>query len=308
LEHIINHEHEQHHNIRGKHLFITIILNTIITLAQIVGGLISGSLALLSDALHNFSDVVALIIAWWANKLSTKDSNASKTFGYKRAEILATLFNASILSGIGVYFIIESIERIFNPQPISSDIVIYLAILGIVFNFISVLIIKDDRHENMNIKAAYLHLLTDVLTSIAVLIGGIAMMLYEVFWVDGIITIFIALYLIKSSFALIKDSSSILMQFTPKEIDINDMQKKVLEYSDIKNIHHIHIWQLNDKEIMLEAHIDFYEDLNLSKATKIIVSIEEKLREYFKITHFNFQLEFDRDDNKELVKRHCCQV
>ena len=297
------HSHNHSHNVKGKNLFITIILNLIITLSQIVGGLLSGSLALLSDAIHNFSDVVSLVVAWWANKLSSKENSSDKTFGFKRAEILATLFNASALMAIGVFLIFESIDRFLNPEPISSMIVIYLAILSIVLNAISVLLVKSDSKDNMNIKAAYLHLLTDVMTSVAVLIGGIAMMLYDIFWIDSIVTIFIAIYLIKSSFALIKDSSSILMQFSPKDIDINQIEKVALENSDIQSIHHIHLWQLNDKEIFLEAHIDLKEDIKISETSSVINQIKEVLNERFSITHTTLQIEFDKCDDKSLLKK-----
>ena len=171
-------EHHHHHEVSGKNLFITIILNVIITLSQIIGGILSGSLALLSDATHNFSDVMALLIAWWANKLAAKDATSEKTFGYKRAEILATLFNASVLFGIGVFLIVEAFHKFMHPEVIDSTLVIVLGILSIILNTASVLLVKDDAHDNMNIKAAYLHLLTDVTTSVAVVVGGLLMFLF----------------------------------------------------------------------------------------------------------------------------------
>lgn len=306
MEH--HHEHSHTHNVKGKNLFITILLNIIITLAQIIGGIFSGSLALLSDALHNFSDVIALVVAWWANKLSSKENSIDKTFGFKRAEILATLFNASVLAGIGVYLIFESIDRFLHPEVISSTIVIYLALLGIAFNALSVFLIKDDAHDNMNIKAAYLHLLTDVMTSFAVLIGGISMLFFEIFWIDSVVTIFIAFYLIKSSISLIKDSTSILMQFTPKNINIKEIEKLVLESEYIKNIHHIHLWQLSDKEIFLEAHIDLKEDLMISKTSEIIKNINHSLKHNLHISHCTLQIEYEKNDNKDLIYKGCCNV
>lgn len=297
----MSHEHNHAHDVKGKNLFITILLNIVITLAQIIGGILSGSLALLSDALHNFSDVIALVIAWWANKLSVKENSIDKTFGYKRAEILATLFNASALAGIGIYLIFESIERFVHPQIISSSIVIYLALLGVVFNAFSVFLIKDDIHDNMNIKAAYLHLLTDVMTSVAVLVGGVAMLFFEIYWIDSVVTILIAFYLIKSSISLIKESGGILMQFSPKEIDIVQIQEMILQHSEIKNIHHVHAWKLNDKEIIFEAHLDFEKDLLLSDVTKIITLIEINLQEHFDIKHITLQNEFQKNDTKDLI-------
>ncbi len=209
-------DHHHHHHVSGKNLFITIILNIIITLAQIVGGILSGSLALLSDAMHNFSDVLALVIAYVANRLAAKPKTKEFTFGLKRAEILAALFNALVLVGIGIFLIVEAVGKLIHPEPIDSTLVIWLGMLSIVLNSASVLLIKEDAHENMNIKAAYLHLLTDVMTSVAVVIGGVAMALWHIYWIDAAISILIALYLIKEAAALVTESTAILMQSAPK--------------------------------------------------------------------------------------------
>jgi len=299
-----NHEHSHHHHhheVNGKNLVITIILNVIITLSQIIGGLYSGSLALLSDALHNFSDVMALVIAWWANKISLRKRSQTKTFGYKRAQIIAALFNASVLSGIGVFLIFEAVSKFLKPEIIDSNIVIYLAILSIILNFASVMLVKADSAENLNMKAAYLHLLTDVMTSVAVLVGGLGMKYLGIFWIDSLISAMIAIYLIKSSFSLIKETTDILMQFSPEHINVNDIEKKVLEFKEVLNLHHLHIWKLTEKQVHLEAHIDFKENLSLLEITSIISMIEQKLKQHFSITHITLQAEFDKDDKKELI-------
>jgi cobalt-zinc-cadmium efflux system protein len=293
--------HHHHHHASGKNLFITILLNVVITLSQIVGGIFSGSLALLSDAMHNFSDVLALIIAWWANRLSAKDATKEKTFGYKRAEILATLFNASVLIGIGLFLIIEAFQKFYNPEPINSLIVIGLGILSIILNGVSVLLIKDDAHKNMNIKAAYLHLLTDVMTSVAVVVGGILMYYYQLFWVDPLISLIIAFYLIWASFGLIKESVAILMQFTPADIQLEDVVQSINIVDLIDNVHHIHLWKLDDHRVHLEAHLDFKENVTLEDASNVIDLLEDKLHEKFEITHTTFQCEYNRKDNKAQI-------
>ena len=293
--------HHHHHNVNGTNLFITIVLNIIITLSQIVGGIFSGSLALLSDAMHNFSDVLALLIAYFANRLAARPNNATKTFGYKRAEILAALFNASVLIGIAVFLIIEAFHKLYHPEAINSLWVIGLGTLSIVLNAASVLLIKDDAHGNMNIKAAYLHLLTDVMTSVAVVGGGLLMYYFGLFWIDPVISALIALYLMWASFGLIRESSAILMQFTPKGIDIDDIVHTIEEEEEVHNAHHIHIWKLDDNHIHLEAHLDFYEDVPLSVSNAVIDSLEKKLHDNFDIEHTTFQCEYERDDDKEIV-------
>ena len=297
----MNEHHHHSHDVSGKNLFVTIILNIIITISQILGGIYSGSLALLSDAMHNFSDVLSLIIAWWANRLATKDATLQKTFGYKRAEILATLFNASVLIGIGIFLIIEAFHKFYHPEIIDSTLVIALGLMSIILNIASVLLIKNDAHTNMNIKAAYLHLLTDVMTSIAVVVGGILMYYYQFFWVDPIVSLIIAFYLIWASITLVKEATKILMQFTPNDINIEDIVKYIDELDEIKNTHHIHIWQLDEHRIHLEAHLDFNENITLFESNKIIDILEKKLNNKFNITHTIFQCEFNRDDNKDKI-------
>jgi len=294
-------EHHHHHHVSAKNLLITIILNIIITLSQIVGGIFSGSLALLSDAMHNFSDVLSLVIAYVANRFAARPSSPSKTFGYKRAEILATLFNASVLLGIGIFLIIESFHKFYHPEIVNSIWVIGLGALSILLNAVSVLLVKDDADNNMNIKAAYLHLLSDVMTSIAVVIGGILMYYYQLFWVDPVVSLIIAIYLIWASFGLIKESAAILMQFAPKSINIDELVSRVKEEVKIENIHHIHLWRLDDHHIHLEAHLDFTENITIEESNKIIDKLEKSLHEKFNIKHTTFQCEFNREDDKSII-------
>ena len=290
-----------HHEVSGKNLFWTIVLNVIITLSQIVGGIISGSLALLSDAMHNFSDVLALVIAYVSNRMAARPNDVRRTFGYKRAEILAALFNASVLIGIAVFLIVEAFHKFYHPEPINSVWVIGLGALSIVLNTASVLLIKEDAHESMNVKAAYLHLLTDVMTSIAVVVGGVLMYYFGIVWIDPLISALIAFYLIWASFGLVKESSVILMEFTPEGIDVNRIVDAIEAEPEIENVHHIHIWKLDDHQINFEAHLDFCEDVTLSVSNAVIDRIEKKLHDSFEIEHSTFQCEYNRDDKKEII-------
>jgi cobalt-zinc-cadmium efflux system protein len=245
-----NHHSHSHNDLKGRNLLISILLNILITIAQAVGGIVSGSLALLSDALHNFSDVLSLIISYIANVFSKKRASIHKTFGYKRAEIIAAFINASTLIIVAVLLIIEAIKRFSNPQEIEFNLVIWLAILGIITNGFSVLLLKNDAEKNMNMRSAYLHLLTDMMASVAVLIGGLLMKYYGMYWVDTLLTLGIAVYLIYVGYKLLVDSLRVLMLFTPQNISLDDIVKKVTKIKGIENIHHIHIWQLNEDEMM----------------------------------------------------------
>jgi len=289
-----------HHEHNTKNIGITILLNTVITVAQIIGGIISGSMALLSDAMHNFSDVLALIISYIAKKLSVKENTLNHTFGYKRAEILAAFINSATLIIIAVILIVKSIERYANPQDIHGNIVIYLAALSILLNGLSVLLIKKDSKKSMNIRSAYLHLFTDMLTSIAVLVGGFFIKYLGWNWIDGVLSLSIAAYLIYSSWEIFTDSLKIMMQFTPEDIDIKKIVSKINKIEGVKNIHHIHVWKLDEHQIIFEAHIDVNNDIHVSQFEKILLLINNILIKSG-IHHSNIQPEYNIVDNKDII-------
>lgn len=302
MAHSQSHNHSHNHgDLKGRNLVLSILLNILITVAQVIGGLVSGSLSLLSDALHNFTDVISLIVSYIANVFSKQKASINRTFGYKRAEILAAFINAATLIIIAILLIIEAFKRFQNPQEIESDLVIWLSLLGIIANGISVLLLKKDAKVNMNMKSAYLHLFTDMLASIAVLIGGLLMKFYQMFWVDSALTVAIALYLIWVGYDLLKDSFKVLMLFTPEDIQVKDIVIELQQLKEIKNVHHVHIWQLNEEEIHLEAHIDFNSDITLSQFDVILQDIEELLYHKFDINHVNIQPEFGKCDSKDVI-------
>lgn len=296
-----SHHHHHHQKLSGKKLLISILLNIVITLAQVIGGIISGSLALLSDALHNFSDVLSLIISYLANRFTSKKASVTKTFGYKRAEIMAAFVNSATLIVIAVVLIKEAVERFLQPEPIAPALVIWLSALGILVNGFSVLLLKKEAGQNMNMKSAYLHLLTDMMASVAVLIGGLLMYFYQLYWVDPFLTIVIGLYLIYMGYDLLKSSTKVLMLFTPDQIKVDDIVRTVGGHPAIKNVHHVHIWQLNEREIHLEAHMDFYENINLNTFDDILKDIEEKVFHEFGITHLSIQPEFGKCHSNEVI-------
>ncbi|MFD2822551.1 cation diffusion facilitator family transporter [Lacinutrix iliipiscaria] len=297
-----SHNHTHHHGeLRGRNLLFSIFLNILITAAQVIGGVVSGSLALLSDALHNFSDVISLVVSYVANRLAKKEASLQKTFGYKRAEILAAFINASTLIIVAVLLIIEAIKRFQNPEAIESNLVIWLSFIAILANGVSVLLLKKDAEANMNMKSAYLHLFTDMLASIAVLIGGLLMKYYQLFWVDSVLTLAIAIYLIWVGFDLLKSSTKVLMLFTPDSIPIKDIVIEIQKINSIKNVHHIHVWQLNEDEVHFEAHIDFQDDITLTQFDVILNQVEALLYHKFKINHVNIQPEFGKSDVKDII-------
>jgi cobalt-zinc-cadmium efflux system protein len=297
-----HHHSHQHGQLSGNRLLFSIILNIIITVSQVVGGIISGSLALISDAVHNLSDVISLIISYAANFLSNKKKQTlHQTFGFKRAEIIAAFINSSTLIIIAVFLGIEAVKRFNEPTEIASDLVIWLAFIAILGNGLSVIMLKKDANHNLNMKSAYLHLITDMLTSVAVMIGGILMKYYQIFWLDAVLTIIISIYLLFMSWSIFIDSLKILMLFAPKGLEIRAIQNEIIALPEIDNIHHVHIWQLNDHDIHFEAHIEFNKDIKLSEFDIICSKVEHILMDKFHINHSNLQPEFERDDHKDFI-------
>lgn len=297
----MSHVHIHKHEVKATNLIYSILLNVVITLAQLVGGIISGSLALISDALHNFSDVISLVFSLVAHKLSRRKASIDHTFGYKRAELIAAFTNAATLIIVAFILIYGAVERFFHPHPIGSDLVIWLAIVGIVANGLSVLFLKKDAEHNLNMKSAYLHLLTDMMASVAVLIGGLLMKFYGWFWVDSLMTILIAIYLIVVGYDLIKSSTKMLMLFTPDTIDIKEIVREVHKIPGVGKLHHIHVWHLNEEELHLEAHLDCSEDIKMSAFNELLHQVELVLFDKFGINHINIQPEFKKEDPKDFI-------
>ncbi|MFN3943211.1 MAG: cation diffusion facilitator family transporter [Flavobacterium sp.] len=289
------------HQVTSRNLVLSILLNIAITLSQIIGGIISGSLALISDAIHNFSDVVSLLLSFFAHKLSRKKASIQQTFGFKRAEIIAAFINASTLIIVAFYLIYEAIHKFFNPEPIEASLVVWLALLGVVFNGVSVLLLQNDAKHNLNMRSAYVHLFTDMLASVAVLFGGLLMYWYQWFWVDSVLTFAIAIYLIVVGLDLLKKSTQILMLFTPSNIDIKEIVREVHQIPGVGKLHHIHVWLLNEDELHLEAHLDCEKDIRMSEFNDLLHQIEEVLYEKFNINHVNIQPEFQKVDPKDFI-------
>ncbi|WP_299095626.1 cation diffusion facilitator family transporter [uncultured Winogradskyella sp.] len=298
----MSHSHSHNHSdLKGRKLLITIVLNIVITVAQVIGGLVSSSLSLISDALHNFSDVLSLIVSYVAAKLSQQKASINRTFGYKRAEILAAFINASTLIIVAIILIKEAVERFQNPQQINSNLVIWLSLIAIIANGLSVLLLRKESTNNINMRSAYLHLLTDMLASVAVLIGGLLMKYYQLFWVDSLLTLLIALYLIYVGYDLLKTSTKMLMLFTPEHINIKDVVRAVNKLPKVNKLHHVHIWNLSDHELHLEAHLDLTEDISTTEFNDLLLKIEELLHKEFDINHVTIQPEYNKEDPKEVI-------
>ena len=284
----------------AKYLGVT-LLNGLITVVEIVGGILSGSLALLSDAAHNLGDTVSIATSYIAWRIAGKEKDVRRTYGYKRAEIIAAFVNASALVAISLFLVFEAIQRFRKPETIDSGLMIGVALFGLAANFISMLLLQKAAHGNMNVRSSYLHLLGDTVSSIGVLGGGIAIRIWGLFWIDPLVTVLISIYIMRESWGIVKNSVGILMQ-SAADLDYGAMQREIEAIPEVRDIHHVHTWMANEETVYFEAHIDV-DDCLLSQACTIADQIEALLKERYGIAHVTLQFETGRCAEKSFFKK-----
>ena len=289
--------HEHHHHADASSMKVgsflgATLLNLGITAAEVAGGLISGSLALLSDALHNFSDGFSLVLSYAAFKVSGRARNRRKTFGYKRAGILAAMINSILLISVSVFLLQEAVVRLFHPSEVQGGVVIILAIVGVLGNLFSVLLLHRDSRKSLNVRAVYLHLLGDLMASFGVIAGGVFILVFHLNWIDPVVSILISLYIFTQVWGIMKKSFNILMQGAPEDFSVAEIEAVVRRVDQVFNIHHVHIWSLDEHELFLEAHLNLVQDLPVSETSEILNSISQILHDTFGIEHTTFQVEY----------------
>ncbi|PKL84345.1 MAG: cation transporter [Ignavibacteriae bacterium HGW-Ignavibacteriae-3] len=279
------------------------ILNFVITVVQIVGGILSGSLALISDALHNFSDGISIIISYIAIRLKRRDNSYKHTFGLKRAEILAAVINASVLIVIYVFLFYESFIRFYEPKVIEAYMMTIVAAIGLVANIVGTLLLKRDSKNSINIRSSYMHLLSDSVSSVAVILGGIAISVWSAWWVDPFLTILIGLYIIKESYDILGEAIHVLMEGAPPDISLDAIKEEVEKFSEVEDIHHIHVWTVGDNDVHLEAHVNV-NDMKVSESDQLRMKIEQLFESKFGIHHITLQFECNSCPENGLLGKH----
>jgi len=261
---------------------------------------------LISDAIHNLSDGISGITGYGAIRLSKKQNNEKMTFGYKRAEILAALFNSSLLMVIAIYLMREAYDKLISPVEIKGYIMTGVALFGLAANVSATFLIKRHEKSSINMRAIYLHLLSDSVSSVGVIIGGIAIILFDINIIDPLITFLIGIYIIRESYLIIKKALTILMEGIPENMDIEEIKKNVEMLENVENIHHIHIWQTDDRDIHLTCHVDVSCDMGVKDADRIRANIEKLLTEKFNISHMTIQMEQDTCTDKDILGKMEC--
>lgn len=287
--------HSHTHSYSGKtisRLWITFFLNLGISVAQLIGGFLSNSMALISDAVHNLSDTGSIGVSLIARTFARKDANKQMTFGYRRADIIGAFINLIILVAVSLFLIKEGIERFLQPQEIDGSIMFWVALVGLTGNVLSVYILHSDSKSSLNIKSAYVHLIGDAAASFAVIAGGVLVLYYDLFIVDPILTIGIAIYIMYSSYRMLQETISILMEATPEDVDIDSIKNELESVSNVKDVHHIHVWKIDEHHKMLECHV-YIDESQSSKIEKIKSDIKACLSDRFDITHSAIEFELE---------------
>ena len=295
--HSHHHEHHHNHEINNKtivYLIWSFLINILLSLVELIAGILGRSVALIGDALHNTSDAFSILIAILAYKIGLKKSNAQYTFGFKRAEIIGAFVNLILLFISALYLVVEGIEKIISPQNIDGKLIICVSIIALIIDGITAKLSHHESHHNSNMKMLFLHNLADALGSIGVIISGLCVIYFNWYFVDGIIALMIAGYMMFHSIVAFPKIVKILMNATPENIDINEIKKKLLKIKNVSDVHHIHVWNIDEHHISLECHI-VSEDIN------VITKAQKLLAKDFEIKHSNIQLETKENNCKD-----CC--
>lgn len=281
------HMHEHHHEVSEKtvlYLFVAFIIKMILSLVEIIGGLIAGSVSLIGDALHNTSDALSILIAVIAFKIGRKKADSTFTYGFKRAEIIGGFVNLILLFISGCYLAIESISRLWHPEPVAGTIIIWISILAVIIDAATAKLSHGHASDNTNMRMVFLHNLSDALGSVGVIVSGLFAVWMHIYWVDALIAMGIAAYMIYQAVASFPHVVRILMNAAPVGLDLAAIQTKLRQIKGVRDVHHMHVWHVNEHDISLECHI-IADDMRIGHVAA------QKLREQFGINHCNIQIE-----------------
>ncbi|MAJ64696.1 MAG: cobalt-zinc-cadmium efflux system protein [Parvibaculaceae bacterium] len=283
-----NHHHSDPSQIGERRLWWAVLANILLTFAQIIGGAVSGSLSLIADALHNFSDAASLLIALVAIRIGRKPPDQFKTFGYKRAETVAALINLTTLIIIGLYLCYEAIMRFITPEPVAGWMVVIVAGIALAVDVFTALLTYSQSKTSMNIKAAFLHNVTDALASVGVIIAGALILLYGWVWTDAAMTLLISGYVLYQGFTETPKVIHLLMEGAPKGLNMQNVTSVMEAVEGVLNVHHVHVWQLDEHRNALEAHVVLEKDTDMDALKRCLKKL---LQDKFEIEHSTLEFE-----------------
>ncbi len=296
-----SHDHQQ---VSGKKLFWTIVFNLIITIAEFIGGILSGYLALIADAVHNLSDVAALILAWLGAKGSELPPTKKSTYGYLRIEVMTAFISAVSLVVISIYIMMEAYDRFYNPQELKYPVMfLTVSVIGLIGNIVSIVLLQSEKGKSLNMKTAFLHMAYDALSSVAVIIGGIVIIMTNIYLIDVFLSFIIALMILWSSYSVLKEATLVFLEAVPPGIDFDKVHSEMMTFDKIIDVHDLHIWSLSSKEIALSCHV-CVDDSELTNSPALTRALNAMLKDKFKIGHGTIQVETHRCDNSDLLCTH----
>ena len=296
-----DHEHEHEGTSNGEHphnnfernrkaLLIAIGITGVIMIVEFVGGYLSNSLALMSDAGHMLTDIMSLALSLFALQLATRTPSSTRTYGLYRMEILAALINGTTLILLSVFIIYEAYTRFVTPQTVESRTMLLVAAIGLVANGIAAGAMMRSSKESLNLRGAYLHILGDALSSVGVIVGGILIYFFQWVLVDPIISVAISLVILRGAFTLVKDSANILLDAVPEHVDLDEVQSSLKTIAGVKGLHHVHLWTLASGIHSLSAHV-LVDNIQMSDTGHIIQAINRLLEGKYRISHTTIQME-----------------
>lgn len=288
-------------------LLWAVILNQLLTAGHVVAEIFSGSVALLSDAAHNFNDANALLIAWIARRISRKDANKRYTFGYRRAEMIGALINLTLLAAIGLYLVYEGIMRFIEPQEIIGWVMAVTAVLALLIDVGTALLLWAMSRGSLNVRAAFIHNIVDALGSVAVLIGAGAIIWKQWYWVDPAITLMIAGYVLWQVYRMFPTATRILMAGAPPNLDLDSLVRSLGQIDGVDSVHHLHVWELDEQHRALEAHV-VIPLADVDTLVRIKRAIKQVLTDEFDIRHSTLEFEIsgseDDGDGQRVIAAH----
>jgi cobalt-zinc-cadmium efflux system protein len=273
-----------------RHLKVSIFVAIAIALIELVGGSLSNSLSLVSDAVQVFGDILAIFMSLFAVSLATRQHKGSMTYGYHRAEVLASMANGILLCAISVWIAVEAYQKLYSPKPIDAVLVMALASIGLAGNLVIMKVLRQDQEKNLNVKSAFSHVLYDVISSIAVIFVGAFTFFTGVPGLDPLVALLIAVFIARGGFKIAKDSAHILLEGAPSHVDIEEIRASILKIEKVLEVHDLHVWTIASGMNALSGHI-VVPDQILSEADKAVQAINRMLLEKYGITHTTLQVE-----------------
>jgi cobalt-zinc-cadmium efflux system protein len=292
------HSHYDENLAAGNKLRISLILSITILAAELVGGLVSNSLALLSDAGHVFADVVAISLSWYGVRQSLKPSNSRMTFGYHRIGVIVAIVNAFVIFAIAAVILFEAYHRFQQPPEVNSRLMMIIAVVGLAANVFVTLWLRREQQRNINIRSVFWHSLGDALASLGVIVGGLIITLSGKFWVDPLVSVLISLIILFAAWSILRDGVKVILEATPSHLDVLEMVETLRKVPGVKDVHDIHVWSISPELHAMNGHI-LVEDVLTSRAEEIRGRVEKLIHERYGIMHTTLQTECQNCQSSE---------